>query len=221
MLLKLTWMLGLAVIPGFASTILYQGTFAEDDDVALFQIDIPEPQVVTIESWGYAGGEAFTLPSPTFIPEGGFAPNMILFDPTGNEIAADAGGHCDITATDSVTGDCDDSYIQETLGPGIYTAALVEYDNGPADGFLPDGFTDDGSPGFTCAEFGLTGNFCDVTTASGTERDGDYAVSVITTDIVPTPEPATFSLFCLAGCVFASQFFSRRRLNRIALGESR
>jgi hypothetical protein len=221
-LLKIAWTLGLAVIPGFAGTTLYQGAFAGDDDTEQFQIDVAVAETVTIESWGYAGGTVPTTPSPTVITAGGFAPNIIVFDPTGNEIASDAGGHCGITATDPVTGNCDDSYIEETLDPGNYTMALVEYDNEPTDTLLADGFMQDGNLGFTCAEFGLMGNFCDVTTALGTERDGNYAVSVTTAEIVSTPEPATFSLFCLAGCFLCGAVFPAARVGCKSLpGEAR
>jgi hypothetical protein len=213
MLLRLACALGLAAIPGFADTVLYQGTFAADDDEVQFTIDVSATELVTIESWGYAGGTVPTSPSPTAIAAGGFAPNAILFDPSGNEIVSDAGGHCGITNTDPVTGNCDDSYIQETLGPGSYTLALVEYDNEPNDSFLGDGFVQDGNPGFTCAEFGQTGNFCDVTTALGTARDGNYAVSVTAADIVATPEPAAISLFWLGSCFFAALLFRRRGWN--------
>jgi hypothetical protein len=201
-------------MPGFASTILYKGTFAADDDEVQFTINVVESELVTIRSWGYAGGTVPTSPSPTVVAAGGFAPNAILFDPSGNEIASDAGGHCGITGADPVTGNCDDPYIQETLGPGSYTLALVEYDNEPNDSSLADGFVQTGNPGFTCAEFGLTGNFCDVTTALGTLRDGNYAVSVTTAGVVATPEPTTISLSCLAGCFYAALFFRRRGMNR-------
>jgi hypothetical protein len=207
-------MFGLAVIPGFAGTVLYQGTFAADDAVAQFQIGVTSLESVTIESWGYAGGWVPTSPSPTPIAAGGFAPNVILFDPTGSEIAADAGGHCGIAAADPVTGNCDDSYLQETLGPGIYTLALVEYDNQPNDMFLADGFTQDANPSFTCSEFGLTGNFCDVTTALGTSRNGNYAVSVSASDTVSTPEPAAFSMLSAAGCRLAGASLWPRRSSR-------
>ena len=183
----------LFVISSFGDLVLYQGTLADDGAVALLHFSLSGTQLLTIESWGYAGGTVFTQPSPTGIPAGGFAPNLV-FDPTGTEVAFDNGGHCGIAAQDPVTGNCDDPYLQETLAPGAYTLAVAEWDSVP-NGSLADGFT--GTPGFSCAELGLSGNFCDVTTALGAERNGNYAVS-IESEIAATPEPfALGSLACL------------------------
>ena len=193
----------LSVVPGFADLVLYQGALADDGDVALLHFSLAETQLVTIESWGYAGGTVPTQPSPTLIPAGGFAPNLVLFDATGTDIAFDTGGHCGITAPDPVTGNCDDPYLQETLAPGAYTLAVAEWDSVP-NGFLSDGFT--GTPGFTCAEFGLTGNFCDVTTALGTVRSGNYAVS-IESATVTAPEPSAFGAFLLLAMPFCRRCF--------------
>lgn len=180
----------LSSIPSFADFVLYQGTLADDGDIALLHFSLAGTQFVTIQSWGYAGGSAPTQPSPTLIVGGGFAPNLVLFDATGTEVALDTGGHCGITGQDPVTGNCDDPYLQETLTPGDYTLAVAEWDSVP-NGFLSDGFT--GTPGFTCAEFGLSGDFCDVTTALGTVRNGNYAVS-IESPLVATPEPSALGL---------------------------
>jgi len=200
---RLTCVLILSVIPGFADFVLYQGTLADDGDIALLHFSLTGTQLVTIESWGYGGGSAPTQPSPTLIASGGFAPNLVLFDATGTEVASDSGGHCGITAQDPVTGNCDDPYLQESLTPGDYTLAVAEWDSAP-NGFLADGFT--GTPGFSCAEFGLSGDFCDVTTALGTVRNGNYAVSIEST-LAATPEPSAFGL--MAGLILIMPFCRR------------
>lgn len=199
------WLLVLLSVPAFSSTILSMGTLPTDDGVVFVPFTISANDLVAIESFGYAGG---TTANGSVIAAGGFAPAAWLFDSSGNEIVSDNGGHCVVTGADPVTGNCDDPYIQENLSAGSYTLALSVWDNTPVDGFLPDGFNQTGNPGFTCAEFGLTGNFCDVTTATGTPRDGNYAVQISAANL--TPEPSTFSLITLAGfLLIASRLRSR------------
>ena len=201
-------LLALTAIPALATTIVATGTFTEDDNVALIPFSVSAVGTVTIESFGYAGGT--TTPGQK-IGSGGFAPNALLFDSSGNEIASDNGGHCGVTGPDPVTNNCDDPFFQESLGVGKYTLALVEWDNTTTDGFLPDGFTQDGNPGFTCAEFGQSGNFCDVTTATGTQRNGNYAVQISGVNVA-SPEPSTLIPVALAGILIALQ---RRKIQAI------
>jgi hypothetical protein len=200
-LARVLCVLTFAIVPSFSAELLFQGTFSQDDDVALLPFDLFSPGSVTLRSYGYAGG---TTPGGVLIPEGGFAPNLILFDGSGNEIGSDQGSHCAITGASSVTGNCDDSVITESLGTGHYIAALVEWDNHSNDGFLPDGFFQTGNPGFTCAEFGQSGNFCDVTTGVGTVRSGNWAVD-ITGATIFLPEPGGFALLLAAAGVLLAR----------------
>jgi hypothetical protein len=210
--LRLLFVQALITISGSASTVLYQGTFPNDANVFLQGFTVNTTAQVTIQSYGYAGGTVPTSPLPTVIAAGGFAPNLILFDGTGAEIVSDNGGHCGATNADPATGNCDDPFIQQTLAAGNYTLALLVWDNVPADGLLADGFRQDGNPGFTCAEFGASGNFCDVTSALGVVRTGDYAVALTGAGLVSqgaaVPEPATLPL-ALIGCLMG--FLARRR----------
>jgi hypothetical protein len=210
--LKLAAMLGLLCVPCFAGTVLFQGTFAEDDDVVLIPFTLTGTDLVTIESYGYAGGTLLT-PS-TVISEGGFAPEIFLFDSTGTNFASSTGGvvggAC-VTALDSVTAECDDPYLQETLSPGSYTVALAVYDNLLVSQDLSDGFTNDGNPGFTCQ--GGPGVFCDLTYAGNPSRDGDYALTISADDDLvtsTTPEAASAGLCCIGGCFFAALLLRRR-----------
>jgi len=164
-----------AAVAAFASpsTYVFQGAFTTDNQIEMVGITVNASEQVTIRTYAYGGGAI----GSTTASAGGFAPNAILFDSAGNEIAADAGGHCAVTSVDSTTGNCDDAFIQETLEPGTYTLALAEYDNQPNDSFLADGFKQSGNPNFTCAEFG-GGSLCDVTTALGPQRSGNFILAV-------------------------------------------
>ncbi|HEX3880800.1 MAG TPA: DVUA0089 family protein [Bryobacteraceae bacterium] len=173
-----------------------QGSFANDAQTAAFVFNVATTEIVTVQSYGYAGGTF----GATVVSAGGFAPNVTVFDGAGQEIGSDNGGHCGTTNTDPTTGNCDDPVFQNTYTPGQYTAVLSVWDNVSVDGTLADGFVQDGNPGFTCGEFGLGGNFCDVTTALGDQRTGNYAVAIVGADSFPSaPEPATISLMLGAG----------------------
>jgi hypothetical protein len=168
----------LAAAPGFAD--LFQGTFTMDNNVATFTITASTDETVTIETYSYAGGTV----GSTVIPAGGFAPTAFLFDNMGDVQTVD-NGNCSQVGTDPTTGNCDDLYFQDLLGPGTYTLALAVYDNTPVGVYPADGFVDDSNPGFTCA--GTSGNFCDLTAALRQSRTGDYAISITTVAAVPEP----------------------------------
>lgn len=192
-------LLGLAVAPGFGATILFQGTFATDDQVALFNITVDTSETVTIETDSYAGGTV----NSTIIPAGGFAPTAFLFDNLGDVLTL-TNGTCSQVGQDPTTGNCDDLYFQDSLGPGTYTLALAVYDNTPVDTSVADGFVEDGVPGFTCTEAGTSGNFCDLTTALGTSRTGNYAIAITGADsAVNLPEPGSVFLLFAGGAMIA------------------
>ena len=187
----------LAVSPGRAGIVLFQGIFGADNDVALFDFTV-NTSVVTIQTYSYGGG---TVDSTT-IPSGGFAPTAFIFDNLGNVLTV-TNGTCSQVAQDPVTGNCDDLFYQNTFGPGTFTLALAVYDNRPVDTTLADGFIQDGNPGFTCAETLTSGNFCDVT-ALGQSRAGNYAISISGADSVSqvgVPEPGGVSLLLSGGAL--------------------
>jgi len=191
----------LAVAPGVAATILFQGSFAQDNTVAVFDITANTSETVTIQTYGYAGGTVNATP----IPAGGFAPSAFLFDNLG-DVQTLSSGSCGQVGTDPTTGNCDDLYFQDALGPGLYTLALVVDDNSPAGTFLSDGFVDDSpnGPNFTCAEAGGSGRFCDLTAALPLQnvRTGNYAVSISGADsAVVGPEPGSMVLLLAGGAL--------------------
>jgi hypothetical protein len=110
--------------------------------------------------------------------------------------------------TDPVTGNCDDLFFQNTLGPGTFTLALAVYDNAPQGTDVADGFRQNRNSGFTCAEANVSGHFCDLT-ALGTSRTGDYALSITTSTLAAAPEPASGILLLTGGAIIALR---RRRI---------
>jgi len=187
-----------ALTPGFSATVLFQGAFAADDQVAIFNITANTSETITIQTDSYAGG---TVDS-TIIPAGGFAPTAFLFDNLGDVLTL-TNGTCSQVGTDPTTGNCDDLYFQDTLGPGTFTLALAVYNNTPVGNFATDGFVEDGNPGFTCTEAGTSGSFCDLTTALGTTRTGNYAIAITGADSVTTPEPGSMLLLFAGGALIA------------------
>jgi len=197
-LFKATLLFSPTVAPGF-STALFQGTFATDNQVALFTITANTSETITIETDSYAGGTV----NSTIIPAGGFAPTAFLFDNAGDVLTL-TNGTCSQVGQDPITGNCDDIFFQDTLGPGTFTLALAVYDNNPLDTSVADGFIQDSNPGFTCQEAGTSGSFCDLTTALGTSRTGDFAVSITGADSVANlPEPGSVFLLFSGGALIA------------------
>jgi hypothetical protein len=191
-------LLSLAAMPGLASTLFFQGAFATDNQVALFSITANVSETITIQTDSYAGG---TLDS-IVVPAGGFAPTAFLFDNLGNVLTL-TNGTCGQVGKDPTTGNCDDLDFQDTLGPGTFTLALAVYNNTPVDTLVTDGFVEDGDPGFTCQNAGTSGSFCDLTTALGTTRTGDYAIAITGADSVGTPEPGSILLLLAGGALTA------------------
>jgi len=189
---------------------LFQGTFGLDNQVELFSFTSDGSTPITIESYGYAGGTVNSVA----ITEGGFAPDEFVFDDTGSELLS-LDPQCPPGNLDSVTLNCEDPYLQETLGAGTYTLALTVYDNQPSDGTLADGFKQDDNPGFTCTLYGQPGTFCDDTDALVRPRTGNYAISIDgasdVSDITSaTPEPATLPLM-LGGALAVTTLYRRRK----------
>jgi hypothetical protein len=194
-----TLLFSLAIAPGLANSLaLFQGSFAIDNQVALFNITANSPETLTIETDSYAGGTI----GGTAVPAGGFAPAAFLFDNAGNEQVL-TNGTCGQVGQDPVTMNCDDIFFQDVLGPGTFTLALAVDGNTPVDNFVADGFTEDSDPGFTCVGFS-GGSFCDTTTAFGTSRTGNFAIAVIGADsVVNLPEPGSVFLLLAGGALIA------------------
>jgi len=197
-LVKGILLFSLAVAPGFTATLFFQGTFAADNQVALFTITASALETITIETDSYAGGTLDSIP----VSAGGFAPTAFLFNDLGGPITL-TNGTCLQVGTDPTSGTCEDIYYQNPLAAGTYTLALAVDDNSPAGFLVTDGFVQDANPGFTCQEAGTSGSFCDLTTVFGDTRTGNYAIAITGADSVTTPEPGSILLLLTGGAFIA------------------
>jgi hypothetical protein len=183
-----------------ADSFSFTGSFQTDNDVQLFTVTVDSPTTATFLTLSYAGG---TNAADQVIPPGGFAPDLWLFDSTGENVAEfTAGGPGEVN--DGVGGYQDD-YGTYFLEPGTYTLALTEWFNSPAGDFLADGFNGGGNP--DC-------DFCDPVSD---QMDSNWAVDILSVDSASeqgpsatTPEPG--SLILLSSGLGCFSWIRRRKL---------
>jgi hypothetical protein len=188
-------------VAAHAATVLFQGTLTIDDQRPAILFGVSTTEVVTLQSFGYAGGAV----DSSIIPSGGFDPDAFVFDYNTGALTAQYDGSSCITGNDPVTGFCNDPYIQQSYSPGLYALVLVVANNFPNDtNNLAAGFQEDGAGSYTCQLYSITGNFCDVSTATGTPRTGNWAVAITGADSAqPAPEPQTLITFAIGVAALA------------------
>jgi len=123
-----------------AATFSFAGTFAQDDNVQLFNFETESESDVTLRTYSFAGG---TQADGNVVSPGGFDPILSLFDSTG-ALIANNDDDMDGGSVDPVTGVAYDSFLTTALAPGNYTVALTQYDNFASGTDLSDGFLYDG-----------------------------------------------------------------------------
>ncbi len=222
----------LIIIAGVLSTALqasqpvfsFTGIFADDDSIELFAIDVTAPDtLLDAQTYGFGGG---TNGNSEVIPAGGFAPDLFLFDPSGNLDTPANATACPPANTSG--GNCFDAALSFNVGSvtGVYTLALTVDPNPPADGStLAGGFTHPGGSGnFTCDASGgpAGGAFCD---EFGIEHDGNWAVDITgaasASEITSsTPEPVSMGLFSAGLAFLALAMKFKRAGNEIQKGSA-
>jgi len=171
-----------APAPARAGGMSFTGMFTVDNDVEEQTFTIDSTSDVTIRTWSFLGGTNYV---GQVIPAGGFDPIVTLFDPSGNLI----GYNDDINTS---TGQWDSLLSVQGLAPGTYTVALTQWNNFAAGPNLSNGFEQDGSANsnFTVTDTayfplsGDTGYFWD---NAGVERNGNWAMDIVTTSSIPEP----------------------------------
>ncbi len=134
-----------------AANVSFSGTFTSDLQVQFFTFTVAADTAgVGFGTLSYAGG---LNANGQTIAEGGFAPHLDIWDPSGNPMNPGHSG-CNPSnpvtlynpAQDSVTSTCGDAYYPTTLAfpngtwvAGTYTVAL-EVDGNPSTGAITDPF---------------------------------------------------------------------------------
>ncbi|MBX2863706.1 MAG: DVUA0089 family protein [Leptolyngbyaceae cyanobacterium MAG.088] len=159
----------------FAVDLSFRGTFAQDDDVHLFNFSVGATSTVTLRTYSYAGG---TQADGTVINAGGFDPILSLFNGNGILIGLGDDDLSGTVAADLTTGQAYDSLLEISLDAGDYTVALTQYDNFSNTTNLADGFSQTGNGNFTSDFVNCTtqSSFCDFT---GDIRTNFWAFDVL------------------------------------------
>jgi hypothetical protein len=165
------------------------GTLPNQDTVLLEAFTLPTSSNLTITTSSYAAG--------------GFEPNLLLFDATGDFITAGAPfGVPD--PSDGLVGDS--RLVASNLLAGGYTVAVTDFllNQSPTATNLSDGFTDNLGSGTTFVD------------ADGNVRVGNYAFTIT---LAPVPEPATMWLTALFLSVLAVKAWKRPLRRTVRMGD--
>lgn len=191
-----TLVVALLAIPGIAQAtdFSFTGTFAQDDEVQLFNFSIGALSTVTLRTYSYAGG---TNAAGTLFSAGGFDPILALFNSSGALIGENDDGIS--VPTDPATDDAFDTLlVVPSLAAGDYTASVAQFDNFATGPNLSDGFDRQGQGNFTGPVFGGggPGSFIQI---GGNQRTNFWAFDILNVNAAtqidnPVPEPATFLL---------------------------
>lgn len=200
----------------FGAGFSFTGNFTQDNEIQLFQVTMAADGVLTIQTFGYAGG---LNQAGNNISAGGFAPALSVFDSTGTLIAADnLGGsvpNCFGRGIDPTTGFCFDAIVYDSsnlplnLVAGLYTVVLTQQGN-TAVGNLSDGFLYDAAnlndPTFTGTNSGFPGQTF-VDPFGSHLRTSAWAVDFVSdtlADVGQVPEPGALSLFLIGAASLAA-----------------
>ena len=173
-----------------ANPLTYQGTFSADDEHVSVSINLTGPGTLRAitSSWALDG----------------FAPVLTLFGaPGGYQQAIGSAMTCGAGSgsPDMATGFCWDATLFTALQAGNYLLVLTQDDNLANGDTLADGFSQDGTSNYTSLNYLGVSNGPLCVNADASQRSCNYAMTVdVALDQSATvPEPASLTLFGLAG----------------------
>lgn len=180
--------------PTHAANYSFTGTFAQDDEVQLFNFVVGQEATVQFRTYSYAGG---TQANGNVVVAGGFDPILAVFDSAGRLIGENDDDMTGIVANDPINGAHWDTFLSLTLAPGAYAVSVMQFANFSL-GSLADGFTYDGAGNFTplLTLFCEAEAFCD---SWGLSRTNQWAFDILGADeavevLPPVPLPAAAPL---------------------------
>jgi len=195
-----------AVATAAPANFSFAGTFADDDDVQLFNFTANGTSTARLISYSYAGG---TQANGNTVLRGGFDPMLALFDGTGLQVGqnddsiSSTTGACGPAAvgTDAQTSRQWDTCLDLVLAAGNYTVSVAEYSNFALGPNLSNGFTFPNSPNHTGVAC-TNGQFCDVSGVDPFNNRANYwAFDILNVEAATqqnVPEPASVALLGLA-----------------------
>lgn len=154
--------LAMASTAAVANDASFTGSFTGDNDVQLFHFSLSAPGFVTVRTLSFSGG---VNASGETIASGGFDPILSLFDGAGNFISYSDDSFFTL-----------DSYLENFLDAGSYTAALTQFANFPAGANLSDGFSGTGHIDFAGQSAHWAVDFYNVDSAAAVPEPGTYAL---------------------------------------------
>ena len=191
-----------AVTHAAPTNFSFTGGFSLANDVQTFTFTANGSSAVRLITYSYAGG---TQANGNAVAAGGFDPILALFNASGllvgqnDDAVSNTTGSCGGSSVnpDPVGGQRWDTCLDLTLSAGVYTVAIMQYDNFAQGPNLSNGFRYDGNPNFLqgkCAN----GVFCD---ANGRERDAHWAFDILNVEGAQqndVPEPGSLALAAIA-----------------------